>query len=230
MKNLFIGLSLILLLSGCGQEKEEYFCEKGTLKDNRCEIVTKADATFSCQKGYTLKENKCEKKETKDATKTKTCADGYNLGGSICLSIKSYDKVTNKICKLPNGVIEETYEMVDGSGKISNKAYEENGKCFYTVCTKMDGNGKCLTIDTKEIPYQEETVCGNGMMEVNNRCYKTSKVKNTYVCYEGTLKNKKCTITTQINAIAKCEEEFTYNNKTGKCEKIEIKDAVIKAK
>lgn len=218
MKKVMILFIVLIIVTGCG--KKELYCEEGILKDNNCEISFTEEASLSCAKGYKLKNGKCIKTETKNATKVKTCKDGYNLGGSICLSIKSYEKETIKKCVLPNGVKKTTYEMADGSAKISNKAYEESGKCFYHICEKKDESGKCLNINIKEIPYKKETICSAGMMEVDGRCYKTSKVKTAYVCYEGTLSKKKCKITKNSNVIAKCREGYTYNRSKKLCEKI----------
>ena len=229
MKKIMIGLSLVFILTGCDKEKQiAYYCEEGTLKNKKCEVITTEEANITCKKGYTLKKDKCTKTKEEKATATKTCSDGYNLGGSVCLSIKSYKKITNKKCVLPTGISEQTIEMADGSGKFNTNAYVENNKCLYTTCTSFNEEGKCLAMETKETSFKDETVCENGMMEVSGRCYKTSKVKTTYVCYEGKLKKQKCQITTEIPVTVKCSTDYTYNSQTKQCEKVTVTEALIK--
>ena len=85
--------------------KGYYSCEEGyTLNEDKCEKVTETiDATpkLTCEDGYELKDQLCVKNETKDAKNGYYCATGYTLNGNMCQVQDIKAPVVNANC--PNG-------------------------------------------------------------------------------------------------------------------------------
>ena len=244
MKKGFILIVLLLLLVGCGEKKESpstnnanntvtdssttetnknLYCEEGTLKDGKCEIVLTAEGTSKCESGYTLKDGKCTKTENVNAKATKTCDKDYTLSGSTCVSTKTYDKVTTKKCVLPAKYDIGEYENIDGK-KTTNSAYVKDGECWYNACTHWY-DGKCDGGEFNRTEYTTITSCPSGTKEISGKCKKTATPKTTYSCEDGTLNKNKCTVTKEIDPTVTCENEYTYNNETKQCEKINIVEA-----
>lgn len=225
--SILLGEMLVLTISGCGNEvakeseenQKEYYCEAGTLNGENCEIVETEEATQTCEEGYKMTDGKCEKTTTENAKATKTCSDGYTLSGSNCLSTKTYDKVTTKKCVLPKDLADQGFEK----GSLN-----EEGKCSTYACSKYR-DGECVDAAIDEYEPTTVTSCPSGTKEVSGKCYKTSKVKTTYTCEDGTLDGSKCTITDTKEITSICKTEgFTYNAESKQCEKVTTTKALEK--
>ena len=240
-KRSLILIITLLLLVGCGDKKEapandntvngsastetekNLYCEEGTLKDGKCEIVLTTEGTSTCESGYTLKDGKCTKTETVNAKSTKTCDKDYTLSGSTCISTKTYNKETKKVCELTKEFDRGSYKWVDGQ-TMKSTAFVEDGKCQNSTCSRFK-DGVCVEGVIGEVEFTEKKVCPSGTKEINGKCYKTATPKTTYSCTEGKLSKNKCTVTKEVEPTVTCENEYTYNSETKQCEKINIVEA-----
>ena len=103
--------------------------------------------------------------------------------------------------------ISEIKEMKD-TGYYCNEGYTLNGD----TCIKKIGEERAV----------DASVCPDGSVEVDNKCYKTVAAKEEQYCKSGLqLKNGKCVGTEKVDAKAKCLVG-TYNSNTGKCETTEL--------
>ncbi len=226
--SILLGGMLVLTITGCGSEvakeskekQKEYYCETGTLNGENCEVVETEEATQTCEEDYNLADGKCTKTTTTNAKATKTCSDDYTLSSNTCLSKETYDKVTTQECRLPAKFANDNY--------AGNKAYVKNGECWYTACTDYD-NGECVGGEENRTEFTTVTACPSGTKEVSGKCYKTSTVKTTYTCEEGTVNDFKCTITDTKEITNTCKTEgFTYNTESKQCEKVTTTKALEK--
>ena len=226
LRSIVAMLLMVLLLAGCGDEKKEeksnaetnkeLYCEEGTLKDGKCEVVLVADATYTCENGYTLTDGSCVKTETKAATSSKTCASGYTLSGNQCVSNEDVAKNKIQVCELPSNL-----KTADG------KYYTEeiDGHCVVMQCVSFEGK-TCMESGTyDDIPYTVNETCPSGTKEINGKCKKTATPTNGYTCEKGELSGKNCIIETTVDATGSCEDDYSYNNETKMCEKINLVDA-----
>ncbi len=241
-KKSIILIIILLLLIGCGDKKEsssntdntptgsstpetnkQLYCEEGTLKDDKCEIVLTTEGTTKCETDYALKDGKCTKTETLAAKSTKTCDKDYTLSGNICISTETYDKETQKVCELTKEYDRGSYKWVNGE-EMESSAFVDEGKCYNSACSRFK-DGVCVDIVVAEVSFIDKQTCQSGTKEVNGQCHKTATPKTTYTCEEGTLNNNKCTITKEVDPTITCENEYTYNSETKQCEKINIVEA-----
>lgn len=218
LKNYFIFILLLLIVTGCGKKEKSFYCDEGTLKNDKCETVISMDATTSCDEGYELKDNTCVKEEKTDAKSTTKCDSGYELKNGTCVSKTATDKVIEHYC------VESYTQHKESNGWYYQALRVENSACILRIC-KSGPNKDCY-----EAPAEAKgrLVCPKNTKEISGKCYKTATPKTTYSCENGTLDGKKCVITTTKETNKNCEENYTYNETTTKCEKIEITDAKVK--
>ena len=222
---LLVGM-VVLTLSACGntenvnkEVQKEYYCEEGTLNGQTCEVVATEEVSQTCDEGYKLTDGKCVKTTTTNAKATKSCSEGYTLSGSTCLSKKTVEKVIEKYC------VESYTQHQESNGWYYQALRVENGGCVIRIC--KDGPTEGCYETTAEA--KGRLVCPSGTKEVNNKCYKTSKVKTTYSCDAGKLNGSKCTITDTKEVTNTCQTKgFTYNETTKNCEKVTTTQALEK--
>ena len=228
--NILLCSVLALTLTACGEKKESsknYYCEEGTLNGENCEIIETEEVKQSCEEGYTLEDGKCTKTTTTTAKASQSCSDGYTLSGNTCLSKETYDKVTSQECLLPAEYDIGEYTYADGT-KMKNVASVEDGECWYNSCNTWK-NGICYGGSLAKTEFTTVTACPSGTKEVSGKCYKTSQVKTTYTCENGTLDGSKCTTTETKEPLNNCETDgFTYNSENKTCEEITTTKALEK--
>lgn len=220
MKKTLLLCGLLIILTGCGEK--ELYCEKGTLKDGKCEITNTSTPKYSCEDGYTLDGTTCVHKEDTEAVETKSCNDGYTLKGDTCVSDKSYSKVTVQVCEIPTNYISPTgvYE------RLEDATIAQDNKCYLTVCNSVNSETKeCTFGRVEEIPFTPRKVCPTGTSEILGKCKKSAAPKLSYSCDEGELDSKTCHITRLLDANASCPSGYNFNKDTKKCENVTTKEA-----
>lgn len=215
-------IGLILSITGCGNKDEKnivLYCDEGTLKDDKCEIVSTMEAIPSCEEGYTLESDTCTKVEKTDAKATKSCNSGYKLSGSTCISNTATEKEISYYCN------ESSTMTQHDNGWWYQALKAEKGVCYLKIC--QEGKNKGCYETTAEA--FSKLVCPSNTKEINGKCYKTTSIKTEYSCSEGKLNGSKCEITKTSEIINNCEDGYTYNNESKLCEQITIVDAKEKA-
>lgn len=215
MKRLFI-LFFILFLTSCSSNNLS--CSKGELVDGKCKIVEEVDAKLTCRTGYTYEEekDKCVNSLTIDAKKVSICPNGYEIGNDVwCYSEKVYDKETIKECV--------SDKIKDGDTLSST--YEKNNACYEKICTKKSEDGKtCLEFSENKIDYKESTECPKGTSSIKGECRKKQWMTKKMSCEIGEMIDNKCIINDEIDREYVCDDGYSLNNKTNKCEKITYVD------
>ncbi len=200
--------------------KGYYYCSDGYVlnEKNQCQktIESKdAKVSYSCQAGFTLKDDVCVNTEIIEPTSVYKCADSFRLNGRKCEKEESIDAVASYTC--PSGYVSAgdkcvTISNIDADARYicSDTTYTLKG----TVCSK-----KVQKTESAAVTYS----CNSG----------------------GTLKEKKCdytvdptyTTTTPTypywgwgnwsgTQTPTCSSGYTYSSTDQKCHKSE--DAKIK--
>lgn len=227
LKKLIIILFLVMLLVGCGEKKEDsvsgdtsknLYCEEGTLKDGKCEVIVAVDAKLTCETGYSLKDSACTKTETKSATSAKTCASGYTLSGNQCVSDADTAKTKTQVCEWPKDYPQQPRK------NSTDQAVVKNGKCILEICDTRE-EGVCMVGESPEIPFTTKESCPSGTKEINGKCKKTATPTTGYTCEVGELNGKDCIINDIKEPTGTCEDDYLYNATTKMCEKINLVEA-----
>ena len=205
---------IMFLLTGCSSQNMK--CDEGVLEDGKCKIVEEIEAKLTCREGYTYDEekDKCVNTLTIDAKKVSICPNGYEIGNDVwCYSEKVYEKENVKECVSDN---------IKEDDKLSS-TYEKDNACYEKICTEKSEDGKtCLTYQENKIDYKEDTVCPKGTISVDGQCRKKQWMTKKVSCEIGEMVDNKCVITDEIDREYICDDGFSLNEKTKKCEKVKI--------
>lgn len=228
---------LIISLPGCGKKEEapapkDYYCEKGTLRGNNCELALTEESIKVCENGYQQIEDKCIKTEIVDAQAIKTCPTGFKILNDKCISEVDIPKLENKDCVLPLEQDKGTIKVLENGSYInsSNKAYIKDNVCYISIWE--DYNATLDAYFNNKTYVNEFTTtytCPSGTEEIEGKCYQVTELKDGYNCEQGELDNDKCTITDVRNLIDVCQTEgFIYNADNNTCERIDLTTALEK--
>lgn len=203
---------MLFLLTGCSLNNLK--CEEGELDGDKCKIVEEVDATLVCKSGYTYDEekDKCYNTLTIDAKKVSICPNGYEIGNDVwCYSEKVYDKETVKEC---------ISDKIKEDDTLSS-TYEKDNTCYEKICIEKSSDGKtCLSYQENKIAYQKDVVCPKGTISVDGECRKKQWMTKKVSCEIGEMVDNKCVIIDEIDREYTCEDGYSLNDKTKKCEKI----------
>lgn len=225
---------LTLCLTSCGSKKEsnkdEYYCQEGDLRGNNCAIAVSESATDICPDDYELIGGTCYKTEIKSAQIAKTCEEGYKLNKEgDCLSTKTYEMDKEYSCELPANIVKGPIKVLENSSIISaeNKAFVKNDACYITVWKDYnEALNAYYNKETKKIDFTVTASCPKDTINYKNKCYKTSTPKENYVCDIGDLHDTECHIKITTKPSKICNDDYyTYNDKTNKCERINLVQA-----
>ena len=152
-----------------------YYCEDGFVlnKDNQCQkTIESVDAklSYSCQAGYTLKDDVCVNTQILQPTSVYKCADGFNLNGAKCIREESIDAVVTYTC--PSA---EYAAVGDKCYTVSNKDATPNYYCkdsTYTLSGKY-----CIKKISESDTYKAGTsyTCESGWTLDGTTCKKITE-------------------------------------------------------
>lgn len=219
-------LLLILLITGIcisySLNNKEYYCDDGTLVDDKCQRLSQVESSYVCEDGDLTDDNKCKiVTMVIDAKKgvSQVCKSGYSIytdnGIDMCISQKTYPK-SSKETSCP--------ESDDKNVTIE----EVNGQCQKTTCTKKDDSGKCTESTVEIVDHEIEMSCPDGTRYIYGACRKYSYRTPKYSCEIGELKDSKCYIYDEVDATLSCPDGYTLNEETSICEKTYYTDALTK--
>lgn len=201
------------ILSGarlaCEEIKLTAKWEKETVKQTETKPANKT--VYTCPSGYTLKETKCTKIITKNATlSSESCPTGYNKNPSLgkCVA-NSYTSTATPTC--PKGYTKRP-------GYSYCYQYVQSGLDQYTcetyTTTYVNGrytNGSCYYGESVELTYKcpsgyhLQKIWGYaGPVDESYKCHELKDIIKKYSCESGyALSGTKCTKTETINATKK---------------------------
>ncbi len=181
MKKTILLIILCFLLCSCSKnelenkepvKKVEYYCENGTLVENRCKIVEQVKAIVDCPDGFPFNEElkTCAKIVAIPAPGKYTCIEGYKLKGGKCISEISYDKIDGKCPadkKLYNGECKDikyrVYEYYCPEGTLNKD------KCEFPDEKKTEIScPEGYTINKKNVTCEKITMIDAQKKEVPN--------------------------------------------------------------
>lgn len=173
---------------------------------------------FYCDDSLGFNENNmCVKVKTADAESEKVCPSGYHLNGSRCVSDKTYTKITEEVCQMPDSLPEgvTSWEQVI-------RVYEFNDECLLESCLAdgFDENGVCQAGGSQAIDYTTATKCEEGAL-INGECRTFRSFTTEYSCEEGTLDGKKCKIEYEEEPRIECDDGYQYNEECKACVEVE---------
>ncbi len=223
MKKILLFLILIICLTGC----TKYSCPNGyNLDGKKCsiDVVEEVKTKQVCDSNYTLENNNCMKEISLAAKTKETCPKGYKNENHICILVSTQNANKKTWCvtgTYKNGAC-YTFSTIDAVllGQSCPEGSNSDGfRCFKRKKTKPSqtayGTPTCLDGETLEF--------GSCIKKIY-----VDKIDN-YVCYSGTLKGKKCEISTWIG-MPKIEYSCPngYNLIGEKCSKTDVKNTTIK--
>ena len=219
-KFLAILLIFMLLITGCGDKKEEndkekkINCPDGVVEKGKCKVKTEeheATVEATCKENYELIEGICILKEITEPISDYSCEGDLTLEGTTCNG-KDVKNPTYS-CEIGTLSVKKCIKKtLVGDAAVSCETYPDpkiyrNGNCYLGL--PLTGEG-CEAGDTLEDGW----------------CYNFNNPKvPSYTCAVGKLDNKKCYEVLEMDAEAKCDEG--YNLENDKCIK-EIKGVEAK--
>lgn len=144
---------------------------------------------YTCEKGYTLKGFKCEKKETVSGKEKTACPENYEEIDKRCLNINE-TKEPNYTCP-NNGVHYEGKKCLYGF----LEEYPTKDKCEDRGHTYK--NGKCY----QAVIEMASESCASGYVKHDSKCVKTAKKVTIVECKEGYIaEGTKCVKVISVDA------------------------------
>lgn len=207
---IIILIIVFLLLTQCNKDTT---CEAGYIKRyNQC-----VKGYYSCEEGYTLNEDKCEKViETIDAIPETKCEKGYELEGNLCIKNDTKEAENGYYCQLGYTLNKDRCEREDIRQPVANASCP-NGYTFYdNKCISLDyqsattsytcpsgytlANGVCTKSENNSSYLATRTTCPNGGTLTNNQCHQETDATRSwmwpyYSCpsgYEYSYRDNKC--------------------------------------
>lgn len=179
----------------------------------------------TCENGFTLKDGECVKEIINPAKRDLSCEQGYMLSGNSCR--QEFEKQSVTECLVPADYEYSYADQYEPCDVIETKYVDEDFGCMtapkrvYKDQTNADGTTTRVcsgtSIPTDFIPPTTYMKCPSGTSEINGRCYKMAKAKETYSCTEGSLAGKNCITTEKGILSGKCDEDYTYNELFNLC-------------
>lgn len=173
----------------------------------------------TCDEGFTLIEGECTKETSTPAKRDLSCEQGYVLSGNACRQEFAKESVTE--CIIPTDYEYSYSDQYEPCDVFETRYIDETFGCrvaptkIYKDQTNPDGTTtrvcSAATVASDFIPATTSMKCPIGTSEIGGKCYKTTKVKESYSCDEGKLFGKKCTTIEKGTLSGKCDEGYTYN-------------------
>lgn len=220
-KNIIIILLICFFLTGCKESysKVEYFCEEGTLENEKCRMYASTDVLFKCNDGEELEEGKCKYVSMKIPASTgkNLCAKGYYLYVNKCISEETKAQI-----------IKETTCPVSTDPNVT---YEKGvGVCFKNTCKKKSKDGKTCEEKVQEsVPAEDiKYTCPSGYKYIYYGCRKYYYINVKSVCPAGEPVENSCVFYEYHDPKEYCEEGYILNQEENICEKNYYVDASTK--
>ena len=208
-----------------------YYCADGFVlnKNNQCQKTiesVEAKLSYSCQSGYTLKDDVCVNTQTLVPTSIYKCADGFKLNGTKCEMTESIDAIVTYTC--PSGYVSAGDKCVTVSNKDASSYYTCKDSTY-----SLSGS-KCTKKVTKTVKATISYYCNSGGTLNGTTCNYTTAASGYYyykTCSKGTYSytTGKCHYSESALTKYTCESGAT-NDGAGNCISTynDVQDAVKK--
>lgn len=244
-KIIVVFLLALTFSTGCGakefkEKKEEIKCEEGyELTEGKCiKILDQKDAiaSYSCQDGFTLSQDKseCTKTETKNAKIDNPCPSDYTFSNGTCTKTEMAEIIINKSCIDQYGEVEGDVCHHTQTKQATTRTTCPNGKVYVALtndcwtawgikCSYSILSGYCLS------PSSEKPItayaCPTGYTLEGTTCirkYDTTAIQKKSCPSGFKAQGDTCvrTTTTKITGTYYCDSDFTLNGT--KCTKTSV--------